>query len=104
MFVLNPQVNGEEGSLLTTKQITVCGCGEEKGKVSESSLGGKGELRWNPKESVWANMVNCWEPEMVERRPEALMAHTQAQWEMFRNKPNKFDALWPLCPIDCVPS
>ncbi|KAK3881102.1 hypothetical protein Pcinc_014439 [Petrolisthes cinctipes] len=53
----------------------------------------------NPIENVWANM----EPEM-ERRPEALMAHTQAQWEMFRNKPNKFDALWPLYPIDCVPS
>ncbi|KAK3896189.1 hypothetical protein Pcinc_000111 [Petrolisthes cinctipes] len=42
----------------------------------------------NPLENVWANMVNCWEPEM-ERRPEALMAHTQAQWEMFRNKPNE---------------
>ncbi|KAK4303822.1 hypothetical protein Pmani_024192 [Petrolisthes manimaculis] len=29
-------------------------------------------------QNVWANMVNCWEPEM-ERRLEALLAHTQAQ-------------------------
>ena len=42
----------------------------------------------NPIENLWANMVNSWEPEM-ERTPEALLAHTSAQWEMFRNRPQE---------------
>lgn len=39
----------------------------------------------NPIENIWANIVNCWEVEN-ERTPERLMAHTRAQWEMFRQK------------------
>lgn len=37
----------------------------------------------NPIENVWANIVNMWEPEN-ERTPEQLMAHTQAQWDLYR--------------------
>ena len=40
----------------------------------------------NPIENIWANMVNCWEPER-ERTPHQLMDHTRAQWELFRNRP-----------------
>lgn len=39
----------------------------------------------NPIEHLWANMVNCWEPER-ERTPEQLMQHTREHWELFRGK------------------
>ena len=39
----------------------------------------------NPIENIWANIVNCWEPER-ERTAEELMAHTYEQWELFRTQ------------------
>lgn len=39
----------------------------------------------NPIEHLWANMVNCWEPNR-ERTAEQLMEHTRDQWELFRGR------------------
>ena len=40
----------------------------------------------NPIESVWANMVNSWEPER-ERTRDQLVQHTMTEWETLRRKP-----------------
>ncbi|KAK3885555.1 hypothetical protein Pcinc_008351 [Petrolisthes cinctipes] len=40
----------------------------------------------NPIEDVWALMVNGWEPS-EERTRQALLHHTQQEWELLRRKP-----------------
>lgn len=41
----------------------------------------------NPIEDVWALMVNGWEPS-EERTRQALLDHTQHEWELLRGKPH----------------